>query len=330
MPQDLAKIKRILQTGDDFLIVSHENPDGDAFGSLAAMGFMLHMLGKNLRLYNKSGRPDQFDWLTIPGPVHDSLDSLNGFTPQWVIIMDCGDLQRIGSELAEAAESLQIINIDHHLGNLLFGGVNWVDSVYSAVGEMLAELARELGLPLTGPLGEAIYLTIVTDTGYFSYGNTRPETLELAAELVRQGLNPGDFGAKLENQWTMGRLQLWAHVFQSVELFCNGQVAFMYIPEEILQRTSTTAADCDGLVNYGRRIKTTQVAVILREDEPGKIKFSMRSVSDVNVQKVAAALGGGGHRNASGGTLAGSLLDVRNVVLDAIESNLNICPPTTQ
>ncbi len=188
----LTAVRRLLETGNNFLVAGHENPDGDALGATAAMGFILQALGKNYRLYGASGVPEQFAWLELPAPLHSELNTLGDFVPDWYLILDCGDPFRMGRELMQAVTPSKIINIDHHLNNPKFGAVDWVDPGQAAVGEMAGQLAKALDIPLSGGLGEAVYLALVTDTGNFSYGNTKPETLELAASIIRQGLDPGD------------------------------------------------------------------------------------------------------------------------------------------
>jgi len=303
----VSAVLSALRSGDDFLVAGHANPDGDAIGSTVAMGWLLRSLGKRFALYNASGMPEMFSWLELPGPLHSSLDGIP-FTPRLAVILDSGNLRRAGGEIEALAPRLElVVNIDHHMDNPDYGGVNWVDRHFASVGEMIALLSSALGLPLSGPLGEAIYLTLVADTGYFRYDNTRPETMELGAELIRQGLNPGAFSAKYVNQWSLGRLQLWSEVLGQAKLFCNGQLGMLRITREILERTGTSIYDCDGLVDYVRRLRTVLVAAILREEPDGRTKISLRSTGNVNVQSMAARFGGGGHFNAAGASFDGDL-----------------------
>lgn len=315
----ISRVIEALRDNDRFVVAAHASPDGDAMGSTAAMGWILRAMGKDFRLYNVSGLPDIFDWLEFPGPVSDSLDFADGFKPSAAIILDSGNLARVGDALAALAPSLDaVVDIDHHMDNPGYGTVNWVNKGYAAVGEMIAELAKVLDLPLTGPLGEAVYLALVADTGYFRYDNTRPETMELGASIIRQGLNPGLFSARYVNQWKLGRLHLWAEVLGQTRLFCDGRAGLLPIPLDARRRTGTTDNDCDGLVDYVRRLKGVQIAGILREDAPGVVKFSLRSSGNVNVQPIAASFGGGGHRNASGAIFNGTLEEAHAALLKAV------------
>ena len=312
----IEHIARVLRTEDDFLITSHLNPDGDALGSMAALGFVLARMGKRFVLYNASGLPVDFDWLTLPAPVTDTLPTRNG---QWTVTLDCGDLGRAGRQLAQHAEPQRLINIDHHLGNPEFGAINWVDTAMSSTGEMIARLAAELGFVPDGALGEAVYLALVTDTGYFSYDNTTPATMALAAEIMRLGLKPGPFNANVQNQYTLERVKLTSEVLSKARLTNNGSVGLISISAEDMRTTNTTPADTDGLINTIRRVKGVKVSISLREDAPGQIKFSLRSSGDVNVQPVAAHFGGGGHKNASGGMISAPLDVAERKMLKAVD-----------
>ena len=321
MPSPITKIADLIRRTDSFLVTSHANPDGDAIGSTAALGHILAHLGKEFWLYNRSGLPPQFDWLTLPGPIHDSLV---GCEANWIFVLDCGTQYRVGDELFQIMGTRPMANIDHHLGNPMFGQFNWVDDGYPAVGAMIADLADELGVPLTGPLAEAIYLALVTDTGFFTFDNTTPAALELAARLIRLGLNPGGVNAKIRNQWSVNRFRLWGESFATTELFYEGQVAVAIVTRGMMERTGTGPADCEEIVNFLRRLRGARAGAILREEPDGSYKFSLRSSGPDNVQTVAALFGGGGHRNASGGTISADILSAKVRLVEALGESLGL------
>lgn len=325
MPDSRSTIARLLRDDNDFLVTSHENPDGDALGSMVAMGFLLKALGKRFLLYNASGVPRHYAWLSLPDTIRSSLEEIDGFHPSRVIVLDCGDPFRMGRELLMAIEPQTIVNIDHHAGNPLFGAVNWVDTSMCAVGEMVALLARELDVPLAGGLGESVFLAVVSDTGSFAYGNTKPETMELAAEIMRAGLDIGGFNAKYQNQWEMKRIHFWSDVLAGASLHLQERVCVVSVTRETMQRHGVGPEDCEGLVEFIRRVRTVRVAIALREDqEKDLIKFSLRSSGSDNVQQVALIFGGGGHRNAAGGAVADNLENTRQQLLDAVDSLINL------
>lgn len=295
-----SEIVRRIREGSAFLVVSHAAPDGDALGSSAAMGYLLAALGKTFTLANESPVPPQYAWMRLPGPL---AASVNGAAYDTAIILDCGDAHRLGA-LATAIDPARMLVIDHHLGNPGFGAVNWCDPGHCATGEMVALLARDLGVTPTGPMAEAIYTALATDTGFFSYGGTTAACLDIVADLVRGGLDIGTTGARIRNQWSLGRLRLTAEVLAGLDVRHHGQVGCIGISQAMFARTGTGPEDCEGLVNNALRVRGVRAAILVRELPGGGVKFSLRSVGPVNIQVVAAAFGGGGHKNASGGTLA--------------------------
>lgn len=319
MQDNRNKILELLREEDRFLVAAHNNPDGDALGATAAMGWLLEALGKQYWLYNASPLPGRFSWLAMPLPMRDRLPE---WEPRWFILLDCGEARRVGPDLASRLPADRVVNIDHHVSNAGFGGHALVEPNRSSVGEIIGYLALSLNIPLRGHLGEAIYLAMVTDTGSFSYECTGPETLELTAEIVRQGLNPGLFNARLQNQWRVNRLRLMGEVFRRAKLFSEGSIGVLSISEELRRQTNATIEDCDDLVDYIRRIKGVKVAVSLREDEPKKIKFSLRSFGDTDVEAMASSVGGGGHKNASGGELPCSLEEAETFLVRLIDQHL--------
>lgn len=314
-----ARVLRVLREGDRFLVAGHNNPDGDALGSTLALGWILESLGKTYWLYNESPVPDRFSWLRPPQPLHRTHPD---WEPRWYILLDCGDVRRVGKEMAIRLPLERTVNIDHHVSNRNFGMVNLVETERSSVGEMMGSIALELGIPLSGPLGEAVYLALVTDTGSFSYENTGPKVLELAATIIRAGLNPGRFNALLQNQWRLNRLKLMGDVLRQARLYDNGRIGLISIPEASRSAHHASIEDCDDMVDYIRRVKGVRIAVSLREDEPRKIKFSLRSSGITDVEEIASHVGGGGHKNASGGELHHSLEDAEVLLVRLISRHL--------
>jgi phosphoesterase RecJ-like protein len=321
MASPVSQIAELIRKSDHFIVASHVNPDGDAMGSTVALGHILAAMGKDFCLYNQSGLPNQFDWLVLPGEMHSTL---SGAEFNWVFVLDCGTQQRVGPELTRVLGSRPVANVDHHLGNPLFGQFNWVDEGYAAVCAMMADLADELGVPLTGNLAEALYLGIATDTGFFTFDNTDPSVMELAARLIRLGMSPGAVNAKIRNQWSVSRFRLWGESFATTELFYGGQVAVAHVTQGMMARTGTSSSDCEEIVNFLRRLRGTRAAVILREEPDGAYKFSLRSTGADNVQAVAALFGGGGHRNAAGGTIADDILSAKMRLVGALGESLGL------
>ncbi len=321
MRDNWQKVLRLLREEDRFVVAAHNNPDGDALGSTAALGWVLEALGKQYWLYNASPLPARFSWVSLPQSLHNRAPS---WDPEWYFLLDCGNVYRIGHDAAIQFPADRVVNIDHHVSNIGFGGMNLVEPSRSSVGEIIGYLAMDLGIPLSGPLGEAVYLAMVTDTGSFSFESSTPESMELAAEIIRQGLNPGAFNARLQNQWRLNRLHLMGEVLRRARLFSNGRIGLITISADDREQTGATIEDCDDVVDYIRRVKGIKVAVSLREDEPKKIKFSLRSFGNTDVGVMAAAVGGGGHKNASGGELYSSLEQAEAFLVRLIDKHLTM------
>ena len=253
MENHIQRISEIIRDHDEFLVASHYSPDGDAIGSICALGHILAALGKKVRLHNPSGLPSRYAFIDTPAPVERELPET---LPAWTFVLDCGNGERMGQALSDRSDETSFINIDHHLGNDEFGVVNWVDATQPAVGNMVAQLARELDVPLTGTLAQCVYLAVATDTGFFTYGNTTPETLELAANMLRDGLDIALMNERITKQWYENRMKLWTEAMGVMELFLDKQVCATVITKEMFERTGTGNADTENLINFLRRLKT--------------------------------------------------------------------------
>ncbi len=313
------EILDIIRKGEgDFLITSHVNPDGDAIGSMGAMFYLLKSMGKRAYLYNESGIPQRFEWLDFAPLVDKEVFHKSYFC---VIYLDCGDKERAGDRLKDI-ETEVVINIDHHPTNTLFGDKNWVDPSLSSVGEMVAYFVRDLGLRLKGPLAEAIYTAIVSDTGGFTFSNTSARTLDVVADILREGFDLDSFNRNYQRCWSLNRVHLHGRAMQGAEVRCNGEVGIIAVPASLMEETHTTPQDCEGIINYVRQIKGVKIAIMLREEGEGRVKFSLRSWGEVDVSRIAVKLGGGGHKNASGGTLSCSLHRSLDIILQEVKGYL--------
>jgi len=315
MASPMHDLLRAIQAGSRFLVASHVNPDGDAIGSMSAMGHLLEALGKQAVLYNASGLPDHLAWMKLPSPV---LTELPEGDFDWIVALDCGDDRRGGKVLQQAMAARPTMVIDHHLSNPKWGIHNWVETDRSSTCEMVAALASELGIEPAGVLGESVYVGLVTDTGNFTFENASPRALELGARIIRLGLDTARVNERIQNQWSLARFKLWGEVLGALEMHFNGQLGVIRITREQLDRLGATDADTDGLANFVLRIKGCKVAQSLREDSGGELKLSLRCVSDLNIQTVAAMFGGGGHKCAAGANIRGTFDEVEPAIVEAV------------
>ena len=294
-----------VQTHDDFLVASHTHPDGDAVGATLAATHLLKALGKRVVMYNATGLPESYSWLELPAPLVTRLSQLAElkFAPKACLMLDCGDLPRAGEELAAAWQTRKFAAtaaIDHHRDNPLFADVNWVNPATGATAQMVGELAQLLGFELSGALGEAVYLGISGDTGNFTYDNTTPDILSMAAGIVGRGFNVAAFHSHLDEQWTLPRLKAWGELMGLVETAFDGRVAYVAAEQEFFDRHRLPGTDYSDFSSLLRRIRGVSIGLFIRSTGPGQCKASLRSSGPVDVCKPAAMFGGGGHRNAAG------------------------------
>lgn len=296
------------------LVATHLNPDGDAVGSAVALAHIASHSGAEARIIFGAGLPDFLSWLPMPVPTVKTLKELGSWKPDLILVADCGEINRAEPDVAallseefssaKGANRFVVVNIDHHVSNPGFAHLNWVEPQRSATGEMVGILAEHMGIPLEGDLGQAIYLALVSDTGNFSFSNTGPDCLALAARLVACGLNIADFTAKYENTWNIRKMRLWGRLLSEVRLDAGGAVAFSVAFKKYLDEFGLTKADLDGFASWLRRLRGVRVGFFIREDSPSRCKISLRSMGDFDVQEVAALYGGGGHAAAAGAELS--------------------------
>ena len=298
-----AEVAAALHGGNNMLVAAHAGPDGDAIGATAAMGWLLQSLGKRFALYNASGLPASYAWVKLPQPLRSSVEGLP-FTPELLVALDCGDVQRLGPELAHLAETLPSINLDHHLGNPHFGSKeSWVEPAMAATGQMVAEVARAAGVPLTGGLAEGVCLSLVSDTGSFAFGNVGAAVFRLMADMVDDGLDLTGLRERMDAQWSLARSRLWGRLLSKVESRCDGRLMLCVIRREDMDACQAVSNDLEGFVELLRRHRGVELAATLREDTLERCKLSLRSLGGVDARALALRFGGGGHKNAAGATM---------------------------
>jgi phosphoesterase RecJ-like protein len=294
-----------LRAADKLLLTTHENPDGDALGSLLAMQFILRQLGKDSLMYMSE---DEFPlpWEYRGLPLEDGLVS----TPpadaaeRTIVFLDCGNIDRMPVEFLQA-EGLHILNIDHHHDNTRFGTVNLVCPMASCTAEMVWRIAKELGAEITPEIANALYVGLVTDTGRFMYENTSPVAHRMAAELIEAGVEPHKVYRQLYEDLPFRRLQLLQRALSSVERHDDGAITIAHLTKRDYEETGALETDSEGVVDHMRAVEGTRVAVLVRElladDREGMRKVSLRATDgSVDVSRVARAFGGGGHPQAAG------------------------------
>ncbi len=317
---------------DNFVLATHIRPDGDALGSTFGLAHILKMMGKEVLCYLEQPVADVYSFLTPNVPIATDFARVAAFADKcgddiMGIALDCGDLGRLGDQGGELNNIHPFLVIDHHQGNKGFGDLHWVEPHRSSTGEMIYDLAEELGVAdqLSREAAECLYTAIVTDTGSFRYASTTEHTFAVAGKLINRGVLPASVCQKLFDNASFGSLQLTQAVLATLQTFLDNQVAVIRLTQEMLQQTGTTSEDAEGLINFPRSVKEVRVAVFLKEGKPGtdQITISLRAKGDCDVAKVAAQFSGGGHRNAAGCRVQEKTMDeVCAMLIPALEQAL--------
>lgn len=319
----LRAAAEFIRNNDDFLVVSHVQPDGDASGSTFAMAWMLRSLNKSFTLINEGRIPEKFMYMAGPFSViayeMDRPERKFGT----IISVDCADFGRIGQVEGCFASETQLLNIDHHATNDNFGDVNLVRADAAATVEVLYDLALELGVELTRELNICIYSGLLTDTGGFRYSNTSPKVLQIAAEMLARGVRGHELAERLLETMTYGQVSLLKRSLSTLSFALDNRVAWLHVTLADLASTDASSEDMDGLVNYARNVEGVEVGMLFKEKRPGTVKVSLRSSGQADVAAVAKRFGGGGHIKAAGCTINGSIEEVIEQVVQEVGKELS-------
>jgi len=311
-----------IRQGNRFLLTSHVNPDGDAIGSELGLARLLRSVGKGAVIWNRDETPSVYRALPGAERIHVGEEPPTGYPEKFdaVVVLECPSLDRCGLE--EHFGDLPLVNIDHHMGNQHYGVVNWVDPAAPAVGEMVFRLAAGLKVALDEDVADALFLTLVTDTGGFRFSNATPEAFEAAAALVREGARPERVAGWLFESRPEASLRLLAEMLGSLELHADGRVASALLTADMYQRAGAHHSDAEGLIDYPRSIAGVEAVALVRDLAEDRCKVSLRSRGEVDVEKIARHHGGGGHRNAAGYEAPGSHQEVVAAAVAALQEAL--------
>jgi phosphoesterase RecJ-like protein len=302
---------RHIKDGQHLLIASHAEPDGDAVGCLIALGLALREFGKKTTLYNSSPIPAVYRFLPGVEQIVRHIKAAN--TYDTAIMLDCGDLVRVGEATATISKIPTIINIDHHVSNTGFGHIQLVDTSACATAEIVYRLIK--------------YTGILTDTGSFRFSNTNKAAFSISKEMTGVGVNPHSVAQHVFGTYSLGRIKLLNMALNSIEISDNGKLSMMTVTRSMLNTTGTNTEDLDGMINYARRIEDVKVAALIHEIKNGGGKFtnmncyhvSLRSDSSVDVAKIASKFGGGGHASAAGFQIESTLVGLKTKIITLAE-----------
>lgn len=315
----LQKIAEEIRNNRSFLLTAHEGPDGDAVGSTLALASLLRKIGKYVHVHFHDPVPDLYSFLPGADAVFATIPDREFDV---AFVLDIGELRRAGDVFCRFKRIGRIINLDHHLSCEEFGLHNLIDSSAAATGVLVYRIATVLGYRIDAETALCLYVSIITDTGSFRYSNANREAFTIAGEMIECGVNAWDVAEQLYENQPRKRLELLARCLPTLEVIKGGLAASVTVTLDMYADTGADAELTDGFVNYPRSIKGVEVAIFFRQIEERRIKVGFRSKGKVNVAVFSAALGGGGHHNAAGCTVDGTLEEVKKRVYALMDSVL--------
>jgi phosphoesterase RecJ-like protein len=314
---DLQAIADAVREHDRFLVVTHENPDGDALGSLLATTLALRQLGKDAEmvLMGEAPLPSEYHFLALDGLLREPPDDMG---ERVLVAVDCAKADRIGPDLTPVERAPLVLDIDHHHDNTRFGDVNLIVASASSTGEVLRDVFGELGVELTPEIAEPLYVALVTDTGRFQYSNTTPKSLRLAAELVDAGADVHAVFQEVYESVEFAKLKLLARALDRAKVLEGGRIVVSYLLRTDFAEVGAAEPYSEGIIDYLRAVEGAELAVLIREpprDSGPTHKGSLRaSVDELDVSVIARIFGGGGHRQAAGFSSEKSVDEITELV----------------
>ena len=314
---DLEAIAAALRDHDRFLVVTHENPDGDALGSLLATTLALRGLGKDAVMFvaGQAPLPHEYGFMQLDGLRRSLPDDME---ERVLVAVDCAKADRIGPDLAPVERAKLVLDIDHHHDNSRFGDVNLVVADASSTGEVLRDVIRELGVELTPELAEPLYIALVTDTGRFQYSNTTPKALRLAAELVDAGADVHAGFQQVYESVEFAKLKLLARALERARVLEGGRIVVSHLVRTDFGEVGAVEPYSEGIIDYLRAVEGCELAALIREpprDDGPTRRVSLRaSVDELDVSAIARLFGGGGHRQAAGFSSDSSIEEITELI----------------
>ena len=315
-----SKIIDVIKRHKHFLVTTHVNPDPDALASQIVLCLFLKSLGKMVRSINAEDVPKRYRFLSESKLVKGLKDQRDFF--EVVIVVDCGDLNRIGAVNNLIREESVIVNIDHHITNDKFGDYNWVIPEASSTSEIIFDLLRYAQFPLSKKMAILLYIGIMTDTGSFRYDNTNAYTHKVVSELMHFNFSISEIYKKLYESLSLKDLQLLTKVVNSFDSFYGGRVVCIELSQDVLKEFSGEFDLRDKIFQHLRALKGVEVLVILTEQTKNKTRINLRSQGRFNVAELASYFNGGGHRKASGGVLPLNMKETKKRLLKKIRGIL--------
>ena len=320
-PRIVRKIIDTIRASQSICVVGHVRPDGDCVGSQLGLALALRSEGKKITCWNEDALPAKLAFLDTeklfsqPGP---------GRRFDCVIATDCASFERLGKVRDCIGDRKAFINIDHHTSNTRYADLNWVSSREPSTGELIYRLLKDARWPVTRPIADCLFTAVSTDTGSFQYPSTTPGTLLVASHLVENGADLARISQEVYESYPLARVQLLRHVYNTFRLTHDHRTAYFWLKKRDYTRTGALRDDSEGLIDHIRAIQGVVVACLFEEIQPGLTRISLRSkCRQIDVNRLAAEFGGGGHPAAAGARLQGTPAAIQRRVLNSIRRALN-------
>lgn len=317
----LGEVTDLIEKHQKFAITSHIRPDGDGLGSSLALNWILRSLHKDSEVVMRDPVPQAY--LNLPGASEVRVVPDLDCQYDAVFVIECSDVTRPG---LPTLNTQFVVNIDHHTTTELFGNLNWIDSTAAAVGEMVYNLAKAMGVKITPEIASCVYAALLTDTGSFHFSNTTERTFKIASDLVKYGAQPAKLSQAIFYQYPYAKIKLTGAVLSTLQCDETGKIAWIQMTHEAMQESGATEEDTDGIITYPLTIGDVEAAAFFRELANSTYRVSLRSKNRVNVAQVAEHFGGGGHKNAAGFTCVASYDELRRDVLARLKAAVANAP----
>jgi bifunctional oligoribonuclease and PAP phosphatase NrnA len=318
----LEQAAAFLREHDDFLVVSHVQPDGDAISSTVAVGWILERLGKKFTLMNEGPVPSRLHFLRGSEDIYGCGEGAPDRKFRHIVAVDCADFARVGPAMMWFEEEYGLLNIDHHATNDAYGAVNLLKFDAAATAEILYDLAVHMEMPIDAEAAAAFYTGLITDTGGFRYSNTSPHVMEIASRLLEAGAQGPILAEQLLERMSMGQMRMIQRGLSRLAFSDDQRIGWLWVTTEDLGETGATTEDLEGLVNYPRNIEGVEVGILFKENGAKSVKVSLRSAGLVDVAAVAQHFGGGGHVRAAGCRLTIPLAEAIEQVVGHVRAEL--------
>lgn len=319
----LEQAKRFILEENDFLVVSHVQPDGDATSSTVAIGLILQKLNKSFIMINEDKIPNKFDYLS----GYELIQHAGSIDPipcqyQNIIAVDCADFSRVGIVENWFGDNPTILNIDHHPTNDHYGTIALIQAEAAATAEILFYLIEALEVTWTKQLADCIYTGLLTDTGGFRYSNTSPEVMKIASKMLEFGVEGHQLAEHLLERIAFSHIIVLKRALASLSFAEDNQIGWMLVTQADITESQANNEDLEGLVNYPRNIEGVEVGLLFKEITEILVKVSFRSAGRIDVAAIAHRLGGGGHTRASGCTLNMSMDEAVPFIVNQIKQEM--------